>query len=110
MLLRELSCLISNTTFLDINFSVARGFVGLPGQDLVLGFRAVSSQSPKLQPGWITFFATMPSLDEALVMLQSVHGVIHLSRSRWLHELSPLVSDPVPIGSRLEASRFPLAR
>jgi len=81
-----LSYPISNSAFPDTNFAVEHGFVGLRGQDLVLGSRAFSLQSPKLRPGWITSTETTPLLDAVLVTLKTMRGVDHLSRSCWLHE------------------------
>lgn len=79
--LGEISCLVSRFSSPDTSFSIARGFVGLPSQDLVLGSHAVSLQSPKLRLGWITSAATMSSLDAASVTLNTVHGATHLSKS-----------------------------
>ena len=106
-LLGELSCLISKYAFPDTNFSVARGFVGLPGQDHVSWSRVVSLQSPKLRPGWISFVVTTSSLNAMLVTLQTMRGVAHLSRSCWLCESYSSVSNPDLMGSHLEASRSP---
>ena len=80
--LAELSCPVSNFTFPYTNLLVACGFVGLPGQDLLLGSCAVSLQSLKLWPGWITSAMTTPSLNVVLVMLQTMRDAIHPSRSR----------------------------
>lgn len=105
--LTDFSCPISNFSFLDINFVVSRGFVGLLGQDLVLGSHAVSFQSPKLQLRWITPTVTTSFLSSELVTLQIMHGVVHPSRSCWICESYSSVSHPDPKGSRLEASWFP---
>lgn len=81
MPLAELSCPISKYAFLDTNFSVVHGFVGFPGQDLLLGSRAVPLQSLKLWLGWKTSIATTSFLDAALVTLQTMRGATHMSRS-----------------------------
>ena len=94
--LGELSYLVSNSSSLETSFSVACGFVGLQGQDLILGSRVVSLQSPKLRPGWINSTAKVSSLDLALLMLQTMCGAAHLSRSCWLQNnaLQSLIQFP----------------
>ena len=56
--------------------------------------------------GWeVTIGVTIH--DGVLVMLQTMYSAAHQSRSCWLHESYSSISDPDPMGSRLEALRFP---
>ena len=104
--LGKMSCLVSKFASQDISFWSTCGSIGLPGYDLVLGSHAVSVQSRRPRLEWIASTMTSRSLDAALVMLQTMHSVSHLSRSCWLHESYPLVSDLAPRGYHLQPSLF----